>query len=190
MVYYDVPLKAYSRRDRYNVSLGYYNGFTFGIPWDEAQGTWKSGDPFNEPWDIPWRQLYLPEGIPNILYGTEGGRVEVDYKTELSDELFTWESKDIILAHGSRFTEFRYLVKGNPFQVRYSYNSGGTWTQPVTLTPSIYELEEVIDYVNTTQFKVRIRIQTVGRTFELAWIEPWTIAKTRSTGVITGEPPT
>lgn len=186
LIYYDVPLKAYSRRTLVSTCLGFYSDFTAGIPWAYAQGTWE-----DVRWDKAWRIYIISSGIPTILYGKNLGVVNIDNRTTKSDELLTWESKDIILAHGSRFIEFRYLTKGDPFDISYSYDSGLTWTGEITLTPSQSELEEVIDYVNTTKFKVRVRIRTYNQNFELAWIEPWTIPRTRSVGKVTeAEPPT
>jgi hypothetical protein len=175
LIFYNLNNKVFSKRILVCSCLGLYKDKAGSVIWSAATSAWNGGA-----WGIPWRQGYLPQGLPTVLYGGITGVVTREDKIVKSSELLTWESKDFVVSHNSRFVEFRYLAKGSPFSVAYSYDSGVNWTDDVTLTPSTTELAEVIHYVNISKFKVRIRIRTYGTDFEMIWIEPWYISRARS----------
>ena len=174
LLYYDLNGKVFSRRYKSVTSLGFYTDRAGGTTWTAAVGAWTAAA-----WATPWRTGALPLGMPTLLFGGSTGTMEREDKITKSDELLTWESKDFIVAHNSRFVEVRYLAKGDPFEVSYSYDGGIVWTDPKTLTPLTDELAEVVDELNDETMKFRVRIRTLQQDFELAWIEPWYIPRAR-----------
>ena len=172
IISFDLNNSFWSKRIKDCTAIGYlYRGFGTNVAWSAATEAWSHAS-----WAVPWVADVL--GLPVILYGQSTGVVLQDKKLTPTTEEMTWESKDFVFSQAHRFTEVRYLCKGGPFAVYYSYDQGYSWTVAKTLTPSTSEFSYTSDELNVTGMSIRIRIVTSGA-FELKWIEPFYIDRTR-----------
>lgn len=175
VIKYNLLDKSFSKRTKATTCFGLYSAQQY-TTWAAATSAWNSGD-----WAIPWRQQQLPPGAPTTLYGQSDGTVELDNRVTKSTGLFTWESKDFMLGHASRWTEIRFRAKGDAFDVSYSTDQGRSWSSEVTLTPDSNDFTEVsLTDLNVTSQTLRIRARTYNEDIEIVWVEPWYIPRARS----------
>lgn len=161
--------QSFSRRTKVCTAVGYFYDVAGLTIWSAATTHWHE-----TAWDIAWRQNILASGMPTLLYGGITGVVEKMDKLTKSLEELIWESKDFIFSHHQRFVECRFLVKGDPFYVKYSVDEGQSWTTPKLMTPSTTSFTEISDHdLNFTSLRLRVNISTANDDFELKWVEPW-----------------
>jgi len=172
MIKYNLGNKNWSQRALSATCLGYYSVGNWEA-WNDVVGTWNAQTG-------SWFEQSLPPGAPTTLIGKSDGTVVEDNRLTKSDELFVWESKDFIFGHAARITEFRYLVRGDSFDVSYSTDQGRSWSAEITLTPDADNFKELVHYVNFTALHVRCRIRTYNQNIEVKWLEPWFIPRARS----------
>ncbi len=173
MLRFNTKSKEWLARDQSAVCLG-TKILSTRLTWTAANGSnWS-----NAIWDRPWRQDQLPPGAATLLLGMANGVIYEDNRLTKSNDLMVWESKDFLLSHEQRWVEVRYQVKGDPFDVSYSTDGGKSWSIERTLTPEgVDKFYNVIDYINFTSTKLRVRIRTRNEEFQMEWFEPWYIER-------------
>ena len=198
---YQMDQKSWTVQEKALSALGYYSAIT-PTTWASATGTWEDSK-----WKIPWSRRALPSGAPTTLLAKPSGIIQEDDRLTEADELtwqeetltwdnysltwdearegnpawMRWESKDWIFGHACRVVEFRFLVKGEAFQVSYSLDGGLTWSVEEEVTPgSLTEYQESVVYLNETTQKVRVKVRTQNYKISILWVEPWYVPRKRS----------
>ena len=176
MVRYNVNEEHWTQRDKSATSFGFYSQVDM-TDWSEATGYWD-----NSQWDVDWSSKLLPPGAPITLIGRSDGLIEKDDRLQTSSELMTWETKDFVFGHSERVVAISVKCKGNgDFTIWYSTDQGRTWADSKTLTPDSSDFKTEKWYLNVTCDQIRFRVTTQATSFDIMWIEPWYIDRSRTT---------
>lgn len=181
MLKYNLTEESWLFDDRSATAFGYYS-IPLGASWESKTDHW---DDYT---GIVWFTTPLPSGAPITLIGTKEGYVYQDtraipYYTQTVEiqSSFIYESKDFMFGHASRIMEIRFEALGGPCRVSYSLDKGVTWTSPVEFG-AVVNWTEFALHVNesTESIRVRIVVEEEITDFQLLWVEPWFIQRTRS----------
>ena len=174
---YNVKDKSWAKRTKDVVALGLYSSQTQ-ITWAVAKTgalAWNHAD-----WAIPWKRQQLLSGSPTMLYLASDNTIEEDDRTVYSSELMIWETKDFILAEACRWLYVVFETRGESYDVSHSFDQGRSWSDEETLTPDADDFRKMVYPINATHKQIRLRIRTYNEKFELKWLTPYYIPRSRS----------
>lgn len=173
---YNVNDGSWSQRDLEVTAFGFASQGTQ-ENWSDSTGYWDDSR-----YAVSWFSGRVSEGAPLTIYGDSEGRITLDNRQTKSSETFLWESKDFIFAHSQRVVAFSMKCRGSgDVTLSYSVDQGANWVTCYTFTPNISEWTEEKYFMNLTCDMVRFRVVTNADDFELMWIEPWYVDRTRTT---------
>ena len=171
---YDLKNNAWHKRDKSLTALGFV-ALSNRTTWNDFSGTWNNASG-------TWDSYQSSINAPFLLVGQSSGVVQKNDAAQSSLSLFTYETKDLVLAHAARLTDFRFVGKGSNVYVSYSTDSGLSWSDEDLVTLQSDHLTEKIVWLNKTCRKIRFRFRTYATSVELQYIEPWYIPRQRSDG--------
>lgn len=176
---YNTNDEYWIQRDKGVTAFGFWSQGDF-TDWSSATGFWD--DPL---WAVDWKSMSLPPGAPITILGLPDGTIEKDDRLQTSSEQMIWETKDFLFGHSQRIVEVSVKCKGNgPFTIYYSTDKGLTWDAGQVFTPEVSEFKEVKRYFNLDCDQIRFRLVTSATDFQIMWIEPWYIDRTRTVSPI------
>ena len=109
----------------------------------------------------------------------EDGTVWADDRSVTGTEVLSFDTKDFLFGHACRVVECRVEARKGAFTLYYSFDSGTTWSAGETFGLQA-NWHEFVSYMNSTTQTVRFRVTSSAREFEMRWIEPWYLPRTRS----------
>lgn len=147
-----------------------------GTPWEDIPLD-GSHDWANYPGT--WFSTLSSEGLVAILYAERGGDCYKYNFQETGSETFTFQTKDFIFGQETRIALVQIRARYGAFDVSYSTDEGDTWSDSISFAASVADWKEYQWMLNFTCTSIRFRVQSTASEFELQWIEPWYIPRTR-----------
>jgi len=163
-----------SRRNEMNITAfgEYQSGATGVTTWTMASGHWDD-------YLGVWRHSVINTGNPALVFAMSDGQVYEDTQSITSADTAVFETKDFLFGHASRITEVRVEARFGAFTLSHSVDGGLTWHGGRSFAAQD-DWKEYILYLNLTTQTIRFKVETSASEFEMRWIEPWYIARTRS----------
>lgn len=172
---YDVNEENWTQRDKEATAFGFWSQADF-ADWSESTGYWDDAA-----YAYDWSSKALPPGAPITILGDSTGRIVKDDRLTTSSELMVWETKDFVFGHSERIVQMSIKCKGSgDFTVYYSTNQGRTYNLLGTHTPDTSDFVTEKFFMNVTCHQIRFKIQTEATSFDIMWIEPWYIDRSRT----------
>ena len=174
---YDFNSNAWAWQNYDITALAAFQGGAAGMPWNVDANTWANEVGI-------WRSSNLASNAPVIVAGSNTGQCYQDDRQHFSNHTMLFRTKSWTFGRSHRIMEMRVQAKGGPFAMRYSLDEGNSFAGGTTFGYQANFVEFAMPINKTTQHLL-VEVKSTANTFELKWMDPWFIDRTRSKSIVT-----